>query len=333
MNRRRKALHCFAILALTAGVAACSGGTFSYPLAPKQYGKGTAGQFTKVHTHDGNVFVTASALLAKSPDRFVGYGQLFDADREPRSPPETWHEIPIADVALVESNNLRTVPNDARYMFIGAGGVTGAMALYCAANPKACFGSCPTFYAGAKAQGAILAEGFSSSIARSLQEVDVDPLPGVRASDGRVTLTMTNEALESHAVAALDLIAVEGLAGGEIVRSGETFLALDDLRAPSRCRSEHAGDCTAAVWANDGDELHVRANASDLAHSHAIELTLPLPRGRAASRSAMDSLPCRTISSRSRSLLAVLTQCARMNSAACAMRRPGSPWPSPPSPT
>ncbi len=58
-------------------------------------------------------------------------------------------------------------------------GISLAVTAYCIANPKACFGSCPTFYLedeGGREPERPQAEGFSESIARVLEARDIDAL-------------------------------------------------------------------------------------------------------------------------------------------------------------
>ncbi len=50
------------------------------------------------------------------------------------------------------------------------------LSVFCLANPKACFGSCPTFYAWNGKDMKLMAEGFSSSILRSYEKSDIDML-------------------------------------------------------------------------------------------------------------------------------------------------------------
>jgi hypothetical protein len=53
---------------------------------------------------------------------------------------------------------------------------TAVVSIYCILNPKACFGSCPTFYGWDGEDTTLMAEGFSSSILRSFEKQDIDML-------------------------------------------------------------------------------------------------------------------------------------------------------------
>jgi hypothetical protein len=84
------------------------------------------------------------------------------------------------------------------------------------ADPKGCFGSCPTFYLEGGGSDRPRAEGFSAAIARVLEERDVDALGAARRGGERVALTMRNEALETHAVRRVRLLAAPPAAGRDL---------------------------------------------------------------------------------------------------------------------
>lgn len=78
----------------------------------------------------------------------------------------------------------------------------------CLANTKACFGSCPTFYASDGERLALQGEGFSSAVARTLEQTDVDTLYTARPAGRELALTMTNDALETHFVRSVRVLSV-----------------------------------------------------------------------------------------------------------------------------
>src|SRR6185503_177440 len=107
--------------------------------------------------------------------------------------------VPIDSVALFETNS-----KDETFTFglngIGVMTVLGAyVGLVCLADPKSCFGSCPTFYV----------EGADS--ARDAGGEAFAPIPG----DAReVALHMRNEAWETHMVRSVHLLAAPKPAHG-----------------------------------------------------------------------------------------------------------------------
>jgi hypothetical protein len=80
--------------------------------------------------------------------------------------------------------------------------------VFCITNPKACFGSCPTFYVDENSLiHSANAEGFSSSTSPCFEKKDIDPLQYSTSSNVFI-LTMKNEALETHMVNELYIDAV-----------------------------------------------------------------------------------------------------------------------------
>jgi hypothetical protein len=148
---------------------------------------------------------------------------------------------------------------------------------YCAANPKACFGSCPTIYTVTDGDTLLQAEGFSSSIAPVLEAADIDHLYRTGPRRGDVRLELVNEALETHVIRYAHLRAVplrgaqravQGLDGG--------FWYVGPPVAPTRCTG-HDGDCLTALAAFDGVERTSRTDSTDLGAREVVTLTFAGP--------------------------------------------------------
>jgi len=160
--------------------------------------------------------------------------------------------------------------------------VTGASLLVtasCFANFKACFGSCPTFYVADATGKSIQAEGFSSSIARSLEATDVDPLYTAAPAQGRFEVLMTNEALETHAVRSVRVLAAPREPGTRVLHAGERFYQVSDQAAPRACASL-SGDCAQQLAAVDDEQYLSLTDPQDLATKETIELDFPRPTGK-----------------------------------------------------
>lgn len=151
-------------------------------------------------------------------------------------------------------------------------------AIHCANDPKSCFGSCPTFYVDGGSDSIPAAEGFSGSIARALETRDVDALPAVRSTNGRFTVRMTNEALESHSVQSLRVLAVPRPPGGRVFRGVDDryYPASRPVLSPTRCAAAEGG-CAASVASLDQLERRSAADSTDLAARETIELEFPAP--------------------------------------------------------
>lgn len=81
------------------------------------------------------------------------------------------------------------------------------LGIYCLACPKCCFGSCPTIYTSLNDKE-IKAELFSSSIGKYLKTNDLDRIAELNEKRNDFSITVTNEALETHFIDKLRLKAV-----------------------------------------------------------------------------------------------------------------------------
>jgi hypothetical protein len=226
----------------------------------------TAGPL-KGHLRDGSVLVLASWRFDEGPRLVSGAGVRLNPLRQEVARGEL--SIPLDSVALFETNRVdRRMPKGVLAMTV----VTGVGALLCIANPKACFGSCPTFYVEAEGRWRLVAEGFSGSILPALEASDVDALPGVEPRAGVVALRMTNEAQETHVVRSVELLRVPRPPGGRAWSTGEgAFVATGPPVPPVAARGPE-GDCLPALLAPDGRERTSAADSTDLAAREVLEL-------------------------------------------------------------
>jgi hypothetical protein len=158
--------------------------------------------YLKAHMANGDVYMLTSwSVTTTEPLAVVGTGQLMGVDR--RVVKDGTFRVPVSEVSLFETNVVSTSPSVAALAVVSV--VSVVLTAACIANPKACFGSCPTFYAPADDGGAghgvaLQAEGFSDSIAPALEANDVDALwrsAGAGTPGTTLTLRMTNEAYET----------------------------------------------------------------------------------------------------------------------------------------
>ena len=183
---------------------------FSYGCSPSMVIRevhGTAGfeadllakKIVKVHMRDGGLYLLDSLITRNNPDTVSGYGSYYDKYRNMikynlgknghHIPPE--FTFPLSDVSLFETNNIKGL-NDKVLAMTVVGVPTALVSVFCMFNPKACFGSCPTFYAWDGEDTTLMAEGFSSSILRSFEKKDVDMLYHANVTDNKFCLKVTN---------------------------------------------------------------------------------------------------------------------------------------------
>jgi hypothetical protein len=242
----------------------------------------TTAPFLKCHLRNGDLYVLEKWNVDMEARTVSGTGLHYDAVRDLASETPAPQRVALEDVVLFETNRPEIVhhPEIWGMMIVTVGSL--ALTGVCAASPKTCFGSCPTFYPDAESESDAIpeAEGFSASIARVLEATDVDAMWTTRPRGTDFTLVMRNEALETHVVDHVRLLAAKRPPHGRVLRAGATFYPSAAMHAPRSCRAP-SGDCTEAVRATDGREWTSPASATDLAEEETIELAFPRPRARA----------------------------------------------------
>ncbi len=219
------------------------------------------GDLLKVHMLSGELYLLEEWSVRDQAAALVGNGTLYDVDRVGRGEGE--YTIPIADIALLEANNAETVGRLGKSGLTAFSALTGAITMICLADPKSCFGSCPTFYS-VDDPDRPLAEGFSASFARALEDSDLDRLR-VRADAGAFSLIMRNEAQETHAVRHVRVQAVPASGVDDVLMTHEgDFFASSRRIAPNACTAS-GYDCLADVGTRDDVEYAPRTADTDLA--------------------------------------------------------------------
>jgi hypothetical protein len=233
--------------------------------------------FLKAHTYSGEVFVLQHWQLQEDTRMVTGHGIHYDAARIRLAEGDL--QVPFEQVAILETNRPETVITKWGFAVLGVmTGATLAVGIACLSNPKACFGSCPTFYASDGEKLVLQAEGFSSSVARTLEQTDIDAMFTARPTGGELKLTMTNDALETHFVRSVRVLAVPKPAGRRVFRAGQRFVPARALHAPIRCTAP-GGDCLAEVADFDQREYLSETDGRDLAAREDIELSFPRTSG------------------------------------------------------
>jgi hypothetical protein len=232
--------------------------------------------FLKAHLANGDVVVLTQWMF-KTDEQVSGNGIHYDAERQPIRKGKL--DVSLSEVSLFETNEPHSVVRG-DYVVLGvAAAVTAGVGIACAASPKSCFGSCPTFYADIDGRPRLLAEGFSASVAPSLEATDVDALGDLHARGEPIVLTMVNEALETHSVRSIRLLAVRQPAGGRVFRAGEHYYQAPVVHEATRCVSPE-GDCLGAIRAPDDVEYRSPASADDLAAKEEVLVEFPQSAGK-----------------------------------------------------
>ena len=228
-------------------------------------------RYLKAHLRDGRVYVLDAWRVDEASGTVTGTGELLGVDRAALERGE--FTLRAADVAIFETNHVPRESLVATRAIVY--GISLVATVGCVMAPKACFGSCPTFYASDGTEDLLTAEGFSTSIAPSLEATDVDALYRVRPSGRRFEVRMANEALETHVVRHVDLLACRRPPGGRVIGTPDgDFLEVTGLAPATACRAAE-GDCRRALAAFDGVERVSRTDGRDLATREDIELEFP----------------------------------------------------------
>ena len=247
----------------------------SFTTAPSSLNR--SAHYLKAHLKNGDLYLLSDWTVDAEEKNVTGTGGHYDANR--RVIERGAVTLPIDSVALFETNVVSKSKRVAALSVMT--GVTAAVAVVCIASPKACFGSCPTFYAMDGDKWSLQAEGFSASVAPALEDTDLDALYRVHPATSRFTLRMTNEALETHVIRSVRLIAAPRPANGRVFATADRqFWASSRVEPPLECRASE-GDCRDAVREFDGVERFSAADPHDLSRHETIDLRFAPPSGDA----------------------------------------------------
>ncbi|MDX1409623.1 MAG: hypothetical protein R3330_15855, partial [Saprospiraceae bacterium] len=228
--------------------------------------------YLKIHFANGDVSVMDHWSLDPGADSLRGDGMLYDFNRSLiRQGPLVFD---VSSMVLIETNDLSSIKSMDSERITGmsillALDIVGA--ILCLSNPKACFGSCPTFYLPERdPTDHCVAEAFSNAIAPSLESTDVDALGSVR--DSTVLLSMRNEAMETHVVNALSLLAIPHNDDESVYHDSQgKFYTCAAVAAPIQATVENTS-VLEAIASRDGQEYLSKTDSNNLIEAEEIIL-------------------------------------------------------------
>lgn len=225
--------------------------------------------FLKAHMKNGDVYILKDSwTLDTTTDAINGFAARYDFNRRYMS--DGVVTIPVDSVAIFETNTKIVNPEATRIAPLAImAAVDVVLALYCMANPKACFGSCPTFYINENHNLHYSdAEGFTNAITPSMEYYDIDALNNKPLTDDRFSITMKNEALETHCVKNVKLLAYPRKPGERVYQTRENdFFLCQNTYSISHANAPE-GDITLLLSADDKIE---RFSLSDSTHLNSKE--------------------------------------------------------------
>jgi hypothetical protein len=244
----------------------------------------------KAHLRDGSVVVFPDGFtvkgnvlyprLSRQDDELGEYRMLNTALKSDlqRSSSTLADSVVLDSVAYLEYYGYRfdvgafvaTLPA------VGAGAVGLAVAI---------FGSCPTVYTTSNGQEVMEAECFSYSVAPGFEGDDLDRLDHGTAVDNTYVIKLTNEALETHYINSLQLVAADHDAGFEAFPTPQETIVPFGPAVPLLSAHDLAGQSVMSrIEARDdvpwqSDSVQIAALAAGTQFEDGIELTVDVPEG------------------------------------------------------
>ncbi len=267
------------ILAVTILLTACNSYSFKknytnvndFIHAPENV---TSKAFLKAHHKNGSVYILRNTWKIDTTSNMItGNGSLYDYNRRLLHNGDL--SLSIDSISIFETNTKIGNPEAGRIAGISLiAAVDVIIGLVCLADPKTCFGSCPTFYIKEEDNVHFAdAEGFSNAIAPSMEYADIDALNNPKLVSDTFTLWMKNEALETHCINEIKLLAFERGENEEILHSPQDhFYRVDKFYEPTNAIAEE-GEIDNLISKNDRTERFSLADENNLSTKEEIVLT------------------------------------------------------------
>lgn len=230
--------------------------------------------FLKIHLKNGHVAIIQDPWIIDSlQSTITGNGHLYDEHRSLIRMGQL--ALSKEDIAILETNNdLNTVTNSRKGGLILLTVVNAALTISCLINPKACFGSCPTFYMEGQTElHASAAEGFSNAISPALAYTDIDALNTSAIADKDFTLIMKNEALETHCIDDVHLLVYPRATHERILHAPDDRFYKTDSIIALHCAKLGERDITPLLSHHDFNEWYSMADSFNLSSREEIVLS------------------------------------------------------------
>ncbi len=228
----------------------------------------------KAHLKDGSLWVFSAFTFDEPATKVMGPCVKYNARRvvvQSNVLPDTLH---FSDVSLFETNKVVNSPSATALLVVV--GIIGAVFVPCigsvaVSGNKGCWGSCPTFYTFDEGSWQLRTEGFSSSILPALEKQDIDALPLTHPSSRDFVLRMKNEALETHVVRHVNILAVPYKDGEQVYHTtADDFIISREAESPLHCFGPE-GEITKTLAHFDETERSTEADSLDLCQRELIE--------------------------------------------------------------
>lgn len=230
--------------------------------------------YLKAHLKNGDVCILRDSWIVDTVTNVLtGTGTKYNFNRIKIS--EGSISIPIDSVAIFETNKKIKNPEAGRIAALSIlAGLDVIAGIICISNPKACFGSCPTFYINENDNFHYAdAEGFSNAISPSLEYYDIDALDNKPLFQNTFSITMKNEALETHCVNDVKLLAYPRKKGERVYQSPTNDFYLCENNYSLTHASANEGDITTLLKNEDRQERFSFSDENNLSSKEEVFLT------------------------------------------------------------
>lgn len=224
--------------------------------------------YLKIHMQNGNVYLLKNWNTDKPKQNISGNGFLFNMYRDTIAKGE--FNVALDSVSIFESNVI-SASGTATALTVYTG-ITGIMAGICITNPKACFGSCPTFYIKNSSGYHLRAEGFSSSISPSLEATDLDALFIESEPGAKFSIEMKNEALETHVIRSVNLLAVPKSTDSRVFKDSQNNFWESGCQLHPNSAIADEGNIVSLISYADGIERFSKTDSNYLGTKEIIDL-------------------------------------------------------------
>lgn len=200
----------------------------------------------KVHLLDGSTVIFPAGAHVWST-RISGVGSRYPLLGGVGAPVS---DVPMDSVAGVEAFVEKTLV--APTVIVSAAATAlGVVAV--AGLAVAIFGSCPTVYADTPRGQVLEAEGFSYAISPLMEHRDLDALRVRPGTDGVIRLELRNEALETHFINHVEIVAVRHAAGARVIPDqGGRPVAVSGFGSVAAAHDRAGRDLRAPLAEQDG---------------------------------------------------------------------------------
>lgn len=233
-------------------------------------------KFLKAHLKNRDVLILKNKWgIDTISNTLSGIGTRYDFNR--KAIYNGALKIPLDSVAIFETNAKLTTSEHSRIIGLSImGGLDAILGIYCLTrpDPKTCFGSCPTFYINENDNFHYSdAEGFSNAIAPSMEYFDIDALKPMLIQGKDFSITMKNEALETHCIKDVKLLAYPIKDGQRVFHSPSNKFYLCENTYPLTYGQANEGDITHFLKESDQSERFSYADSQNLSSKEEIYLT------------------------------------------------------------